>query len=94
MRRVADFLDISVPTELWPNLVDAATFDAMKANADQILSPGMQGAFVGGAQRFLYRGTNRRWEGVLTPAELAMYPQAMERTLSDDAADWLERGRL
>jgi aryl sulfotransferase len=94
MRRVAAFLDIDVPEDAWPRLVDAATFDTMKANADQIMPAEAEGVWEGGAQRFLYKGTNRRWDGVLTDDELAMYPRAMERTLEPDAAEWLERGRL
>jgi aryl sulfotransferase len=94
MRRVAQFLDIRVPERAWPRVVEAATLAAMKKNADKIMPDMVNGMFEGGAQRFLYKGTNRRWEGVLTDDDLALYPPAMERSLAADAAAWLERGRL
>ncbi len=92
MRRVAAYLGIEPDADAWPRLVDAATFGSMKRNADQIM-PNADFGWQGGAERFFYKGTNRRWEGVLSDEELALYPQAVERTLSPDAAAWLEHGR-
>src|SRR5262249_20296498 len=40
MRRLASLLGIAVPDELWPALVDAATFDQMRAQAaNQVPDP-------------------------------------------------------
>ena len=49
--------------------------------------------FVGGTDTFFYKGTNRRWEGLLRDEELALYPQAVERTLTPAAGEWMEKGR-
>jgi aryl sulfotransferase len=92
MRRVAAYLGIEPDADAWPRLVDAATFGSMKKNADKIM-PNADFGWQGGAERFFYKGTNRRWESVLSDEELALYPQAVERTLSPDAAAWLEHGR-
>jgi aryl sulfotransferase len=92
MRRVAAYLGIEPDADAWPRLVDAATFGSMKKNADKIM-PNADFGWQGGAQRFFFKGTNRRWESVLSDEELALYPQAVERTLSPDAAAWLEHGR-
>ena len=48
--------------------------------------------FAGGAQTFIHKGTNGRWRDVLTDTDLALYAQAMQRTLSADCARWLEQG--
>ena len=62
MRRVASFLEIEPPTSLWPAVVERCTFDAMKARSDEI---GAFQNFEGGAQSFLFKGTNGRWRDTL-----------------------------
>ena len=92
--RVADYLDLAPAERAWPRLVEAATLSGMKRNADRIMPELSRAFFEGGADRFLYKGTNRRWEGVLSEEDLALYAPAIERTLSPDAAAWLEGGQL
>ena len=48
--------------------------------------------FVGGTDRFLYKGTNGRWRDVLTDDDLALYDQAAA-TLDPELRAWLEGGR-
>ena len=91
MRRIAGFLDIEVPEAKWPMLVDAATFASMKRDAS-FLGPEMGMIFEGGADRFLYKGTNDRWRDVLTAEDLALYEAAAARTLTPDLKRWLEGG--
>jgi aryl sulfotransferase len=91
MRIIADFLGIDVPETLWPTLVDKATFKTMKANAENVVPAG--GDFlVGGAKRFLNKGTNGRWKGVLTEEELGQYEDAVANQLSPECKHWLEVG--
>jgi aryl sulfotransferase len=92
VRRVASWLGIDVPEEKWPRIVDAATFDTMKRNADKIV-PDAEMLWKGGGRTFINKGTNGRWRDVLTAEDLALYPKAVERTLSPDCARWLEAGR-
>ena len=55
MRIIAHYVDIEVHEATWPTLVDKATFETMRANAETIVPAG--GDFlVGGARRFLQRG--------------------------------------
>src|SRR5438094_276548 len=91
MRRIARFLEIEVPEEKWPTLSEAATFAAMKRDAE-LLGPEMNMIFEGGADRFLYKGTNDRWRDVLTSDDVALYEDAAARTLTPDLKRWLERG--
>ena len=90
MRRIADFLEIEVPAAKWPAVVERCTFEAMKANGDRV---GSFWNFEGGAQSFLFKGTNGRWRDVLTPAELDAYQKRAAELLPPDAIAWLERGR-
>ena len=91
MRKVAKFLDIEVPERLWPELVEQASFETMKANAEALL-PTIDGIFAGGAKSFIHRGTNGRWRNVLSEAELRECDAAIARTLTPDCARWLEHG--
>ena len=93
MRRVAGYLGIEPSEAAWPCLVEACTFASMKEHASKIV-PMAEFAWKGGAQAFIYKGTNGRWQGVLSEEELALYPEAVKRTLSPEAGEWLEKGRL
>lgn len=90
MRRVADFLTIDVPAAQWSEIVGRCTFDGMRAIADRVGN--FDRAFEGGAQSFLYQGTNGRWQGVLTDGEIQRYRQAVVELLPPEAAHWLEHG--
>ncbi|MBN1580296.1 MAG: sulfotransferase domain-containing protein [Anaerolineae bacterium] len=91
MRRVARYLDIEIDETIWPALVDKATFNTMKANAENVVPDG--GSFLtGGARRFLNKGTNGRWKGVLTQEELALYEEKTKKELGPDSRKWIELG--
>ena len=91
MRRVAEFLDVDVPEAAWPAVVERCTFEGMRRRADRI-GP-FEIFFKGGAEGFLFQGTNGRWRDVLTPEELAQYAARVADVLPPPAARWLERGR-
>lgn len=92
MARIAAFLGIETPADLWPNLVEAATFEAMKRAGEAHL-PGIEMAFEGGASTFLNKGTNNRWQGVLTDDENTLYLKRLAEETTPALAAWLEGGR-
>ena len=59
----------------------------MKARAAEIAD--FESHFVGGADTFLYKGTNGRWHDVLTPEELARYDETVAARVTPDCAAWL-----
>ncbi len=93
MRRIAGFLDIEIPETLWPELVQAARFETMKKNGAQIL-PSAAMAWDKGYERFLFKGSNERWRGVLSEEQLARYDARVKAELDPALADWLANGRL
>ncbi len=90
MREVAAFLGIEIDEARWPALVEQCTFASMKAHSERASATSMP--FIGGAETFLYKGTNDRWRGVLTDAELAEFDRCCDELLPAGAAEWLNRG--
>ncbi len=93
MRGLASYLDVEVPEERWPNVVDACTFESVKKDPEKVVGD-MSMMFKGGAQTFINKGTNGRWREVLSEADLALYQATMARTLPPDCARWLEQGSV
>jgi len=92
MRRIAAFLRIDVDDALWPTLVAAARFEAMKA-VGPTLMPRVAAQLVGGADRFFDKGVTGRWRGVLSDADLALYDAKVREKFSPTLARWVEGGR-
>jgi aryl sulfotransferase len=91
MRRVAAFLDIATPPALWPDLVEAARFDAMRRSGAEIL-PGLDATFKDGHEGFLFSGSNGRWRDTLEPDDLQAYDKCVVAEAANDLAAWLEHG--
>jgi aryl sulfotransferase len=93
IRRIADFLGISVEGPQWDSIVAHCSFDYMKRNATRSVPLG--GIFWdGGAETFINKGTNGRWRDVLTAADNARYEARAQAELGPDCAEWLATGRL
>jgi aryl sulfotransferase len=92
MRRISAFLDIPVDEGRWPALVEAVRFDAMKAKAGK-LAPGATKGVWKDTKNFFHKGTNRRWEGVLTAEQAARYERIAAERLDPALARWLAHGR-
>ena len=93
MRRIAAFLDIAIAEPLWPELVEAAGFAAMK-QAAEVLMPGAGDIWKGGGKTFLNKGTNGRWHDVYSADDLARYDERVAAEFSPVLAAWCEHGRL
>ncbi len=91
--RIARFLEIDLPSATLAEIVAAARFEAMREQGAQLM-PGVEIAWQGGAQRFLYKGVNGRWKGVLADEDLATYEAKVTAEFTPALAAWLEHGRL
>jgi aryl sulfotransferase len=89
MRRVAAFLGVEIDEQQWPALVERCTFASMKARSGEISE--FQ-AFVGGADTFLFKGSNGRWREVLTAEELEAFDRRARELLPTDAIAWTTYG--
>ena len=93
MRRIAEFLNIGIAEKIWPELVEAASFDAMK-EASEALMPAAGGSWKGGGKTFLNKGTNGRWHDVYSVEDLTCYDQRVAAEFTPALAAWCEHGRL
>ena len=93
MHRIAEFLQIDIPVDQWPSVVERCTFETVKRDTSKVIGANIEFAFKGGADTFINQGTNGRWVGVLDDEDLALYEAAMAQ-LPSDYAHWLENGRI
>lgn len=91
MRRIAQFLEIDVAEEDWPQLIEYCSFDWMKQHAIKAVPLGGS-LWDGGAQVFINRGVNGRWADTLTADEVAEYEARAEAELGMECARWLAQG--
>lgn len=91
IRGVAAYLDIEIDEKMMPGILERISFGSMKKNFMKIM-PESSEIWKGGTDRFMNKGTNGRWRGVLSDEELAQYDKAVEKALTPDAARWLEHG--
>ena len=92
MRRLSAFLDIPVDEIVWPRLVEAASFAAMKENADA----DAPGAHVGewkSNTAFFRRARMGEWRAVLSEENQALYERLSSQRLDPKLKAWLEGGR-
>ena len=90
MRRLAAHLGISVPETLWPELVDAATFERMRAGADRI-APDTSHAIWQDNQQFFHRGVSGQWREMLDANDVRRYNERVAELADADLARWLHR---
>ncbi len=89
MRRIADVLGVDVDTGDWPALVEAASFDAMRADAEQ-RAPDRSGVLKDPAA-FFRRGRSGDGSTALTSTERAEYERRVAGLAPPDLLDWLHR---
>ena len=89
--RLAALLGISHSDKTMARLVQAATFDNMKENAERFAPSGGKGFFKSDSA-FFHSGTSGKWHGRLTDEQLAAYDAMMDAHLSAEDRSWLENG--
>ena len=93
MRRLAAVLGVPIDEAVFPDLVAAATFEAMKEGADR-LAPNADKSLWHSNERFFAEGRLNGWRELLSAEALARYDRRLGE-LTDDAelVEWLHAGR-
>jgi aryl sulfotransferase len=89
MRRIAKRLNIDVPEDRWPALVDAAGFEHMRRNAED-LAPDPAG-ILKDRNAFFRRGRSGAGRELLNDAEFAHYEDRARGMAPEDLLTWLHR---
>jgi aryl sulfotransferase len=92
IRRVAGFLGVEIDSAKWPAIVEHCTFDYMREQASK--AEMLRVMFKDGGDTFFHKGTNGRWQDVLSPEEIARCDEVAARRLAPDCAHWLKTGEL
>lgn len=94
MRALADRLGIEIDARRWPALVEAATFDSMKARAAAV-APNATESIWRDQERFFNRGTIGQWHHVIDD-EMSerRYRTRVEGLADDDLITWVHQGTL
>lgn len=91
MRGLAERLRIDVPESAWPELVEAATFGAMRERAAELV-PDERKGIMKDTGRFFRSGTSRQWVRWLTADDAAEYERLLTAVTTPDLAHWLHQG--
>jgi aryl sulfotransferase len=91
IRRIAEFLEISINESSWGAILEHCSFEWMKKNATKSVPLG--GAFWdAGAEVFIHKGVNGRWKDTLPEEAAAAYEKRAETELGKECARWLALG--
>ena len=90
MRELAARLGIEVDEDRWPPLVQAATFESMRSNADTTVPGGGRAHWID-PTAFFSRGTSGQWRDLLDDGDLVRYAARVRALASDDLVGWLHR---
>ena len=93
VNRIAAHVDLSYDPALMSAIVNAATFDSMKANSHRFTPSAGQGLWNQDSG-FFDSGTSNKWEGQLTVDDLKAYEEVISDLLSPDERAWLEWGAV
>lgn len=93
MALVADHIGVNHPPALMDQLIEAATFRNMKANASRFALAQGRGVWRNDSG-FFDSGTSNKWDGVLDQDDLAAYDAAIAKMLSPQDRKWLEWGTV
>jgi len=91
MRRIAAILDVTVDELRWPEFVQAATLDSMRARAKSTAPDAHLGLWQS-PEEFFHAGGSREWRELLTPDDLAHFDERLSM-LAGDAKPWVLHGR-
>lgn len=89
--RIASFLEVELDTGTFERVVRHSSFEWMKANADKAAPLGGS-IFRGGAETFINKGSNGRWQEVLTKDDRTAYEARALAELGPECAAWLATG--
>jgi hypothetical protein len=94
MRYIADRLGIEIPGLPWPDLVQAATFETMKARAGKLAAEASHDGFYNNRDQFFHKGSTEQWRQVIGDDDLPRYAARVAACAPADLIEWIHRPPL
>ena len=94
MRYIADRLGLAIAETVWPDLVEAATFESMKVRAGELAAEASHDGFYNDRDRFFHQGSTGQWRRVISDNELSRYAARVAECAPADLAAWIHRPPL
>jgi hypothetical protein len=91
MRRLAERLQINVDDDRWSELVEAARFENMRANAESVAPDTSNGIWNSNTQ-FFNRGCSGQWREILNADDLARYERRIAELAGPELIRWMHQG--
>jgi hypothetical protein len=91
MRRLAARLGIAVDETLWPSLVDAASFERMRSDADRV-APNAADKLWKSNRGFFHSGTGGGWREFFDADARKRYDARVSELASPQVASWAHEG--
>jgi aryl sulfotransferase len=89
MRQLASYLEVDAPQQTWSEMVEAASFDQMQADADR-LAPDTKGILKSRAAFFRRAALGEGW-ALLDPARQRRYIDRVTALGSSELTQWINR---
>jgi aryl sulfotransferase len=93
LRRLASTLSIDVSDERIEDLAAVASFERMRARANE-LAPGVNRRLWRDNRAFFRSGSSGQWHDLLGPSDLVRYRSRIAELAPPDLVDWLHAGWL
>ena len=81
------------PRNAWPEFVGAATFDSMRARADDLV-PNKNNAIWHDNQQFFRQGTSGQWRALLDDDDMIRYAARVAELSDPELSDWAHHGPI
>jgi aryl sulfotransferase len=94
MRYIAGRLGIAIAETIWPDLVQAATFEDMKGRAGQLVPEASHGGFYDDRDQFFRTGSTGQWRQIISDDELPRYAARVAQCAPADLAAWIHHPPL
>lgn len=86
IEKIADFLNINVGREAKEMILHKSSIEYMKQNHEKFEHPDFE------KQQFINKGTNGRWQSLLSEQQVEYYEEILARKLGYDCALWVKNG--
>jgi hypothetical protein len=95
MRLLAARLGIPVAGDLWPDLVQEATFEHMSRRPNELVPEASHDGLYRDVGRFFHSGTTEQWRRIISDEDLPRYvARVRECGVSEDLVEWVHRPPL